>query len=205
MNIIIKEIKNNYSISQKINLFIRLIITKLFYPGQRLIRNNFEIRGKDMVHFGKGLTTGVGCRIEAFIADGNNDKKIFFGDYIQMNDYVHISALQSVTIGSNTLIASNVYISDNSHGFYKGSQKDTSPYVIPTKRPYYVAAVTIEERVWLGEGVIVMPGVKIGEGAIVGAHSIVNRDIPSNSIAVGSPARVIKQYNKQNKCWEKII
>lgn len=157
-----------------------------------------------MVSLGKQLSTGIGVRIEAFIGDNNKQHKLFFGDRIQINDYVHISAVYKVSIGDDVLIASHVYISDNSHGCYKGNEEDTSPYEIPTKRPYYVAPVTIGNRVWLGEGVIVMPGVTIGEGAIIGAHSIVNKNIPSNSIAVGSPAKVIKKWDPVLTRWIKV-
>lgn len=50
-------------------------------------------------------------------------KRIIFGNNIQMNDYVHISAIEKVEIGSNVLMASHIYISDNSHGFYEGTAK----------------------------------------------------------------------------------
>lgn len=156
-----------------------------------------------MIDWGKKLTTGVGCRIEAFIADEDSNSKIHFGDRIQLNDYVHISSVKSVTIGDDVLIASHVYISDNSHGSYRGDKNDTSPLIIPTKRPYYTAPVKIGNRVWIGEGVIIMPGVTIGNGSIIGAHSIVNKDIPGNTIAVGSPAKAIKHWNEITQKWEK--
>ena len=49
-----------------------------------------------------------------------------------------------------------------------------------------------------------MPGVTIGDGCVIGAHSVVNKDIPADSIAVGSPARVIKHYNINTKRWEEV-
>lgn len=201
---IVRNIKNEYSFLGKVHLLIRLILTKLQYPHQRIIRGNFRVRGKSMISFGSGLTTGVGCRIEAFIADGNKDKKIFFGNRIQLNDYVHISGVQSVIIGDDTLIASYVYVSDNSHGIYDNSHNQTSPETVPVDRPYIVAPVNIGSKVWIGEGVIIMPGVSIGDGCIIGAHSIVNKDIPQNSIAVGSPAKIIKKWDKTSNNWIRI-
>ena len=62
----------------------------------------------------------------------------------------------------------------------------------------------ISDGVWLGENVSVLPGSHIVEKTIIGANSVVNGDIPPYSIAVGSPAKVIKKYNFQNKSWEKI-
>ncbi|MBD5274762.1 MAG: acetyltransferase [Bacteroides sp.] len=199
---IVRKIDNKYSFIDKCILCIRFIITKLCYPRQRLVRKNFEIRGKKMIRFGNNLTTGVGCRIEAFVSDNNKEQKIFLGDRIQLNDYVHISALMSVRIGDDTLIASHVYISDNSHGIYKESDFDTNPEIIPIQRPYLVDSVCIGSKVWIGEGVIVMPGVSIGDGAIIGAHSIVNKDIPPQTIAVGAPIKIIKRWNDKSNKWE---
>lgn len=158
-----------------------------------------------MISWGKNLTTGINCRFEAFVADGNKSKKIFLGNDIQINDSVHISALNSVTIGNNVLIASFVYISDNSHGIYKiNNHLSTSPNIIPTKRSYFSEPVIIGNNVWIGEGVIIMPGVRIGNGAIIGAHASVNSDIPENCIAVGNPAKVIKKWDETNLIWQKV-
>jgi lipopolysaccharide O-acetyltransferase len=142
--------------------------------------------------------------LEAFVSDSKNIKKIKFGDRVQINDYVHISAIESVKIGDDVLIASHVYISDNSHGSYKGDSCDSSPDVPPVKRPYLVAPVEIGNRVWIGEGVMIMPGVTIGEGCIVGAHSVVTKSLPPNTISVGSPAKPIKRWDNNANHWIKI-
>lgn len=200
----IDSISNKYTIGDKVRLAFRLLVSKWIWRKARIIRKGVTIRGKRMVDLGTSLTTGYNCRIEAFLSGVDDRKKIVFGDRVQINDYVHISAIESVKIGNDVLMASHVYISDNSHGSYKGDENDTSPDIIPTKRPYFVASVTIGDRVWIGEGVIVMPGVTIGDGAIIGAHSIVNKNIPANCIAVGSPAKVIKRWNNETKRWEKV-
>lgn len=199
----IEYIRNQYSFINKIELLYRLLLTKLFFPKARLIRKGFEIRGKNMIDLGQNLTTGKYCRIEAFLTGNDSEIKIHFGHDVQINDNVHISALASVRIGNNVLIASHCYISDNSHGLYAGGKNDTSPEIKPIKRPYTVSQVKIGSNVWLGEGVIIMPGVTIGDGAIIGAHSIVNKSVPSNCIAAGSPAKIIKIWNKESKHWEK--
>lgn len=62
----------------------------------------------------------------------------------------------------------------------------------------------IGKNCWLGEGVIVMPGVTIGDGCVIGAHSVVNKDMPAACIAVGSPARVVKKFDFEKKSWIKI-
>lgn len=101
-------------------------------------------------------------------------------------------------------MASHIFISDNSHGSYAGDEQDSSPNIPPTERHYSTAPVTIGDNCWIGEGSIIMPGVTIGEGCVIGAHSVVNKDIPPYTIAVGSPAHVVKKWNPEKKRWIKI-
>lgn len=193
-----------YSLGELFELAWCVFRTKLIARKARIIRRPFVLRGGKFVDFGKGLTTGYWCRFEVHTTNADMKKRIILGDNIQMNDYVHICALDRVEIGDNCLFASHVYISDNSHGRYEGGVNDSSPDVAPDHREYTIAPVKIGRNCWLGEGVIVMPGVTIGDGCVIGAHSIVNKDIPAACIAVGSPARVVKKYDFDIKCWIKI-
>jgi lipopolysaccharide O-acetyltransferase len=195
------RIKNEYSLFKKFQLFWWLVKTRTISPHSRLFRFPLDIRGKRYIDFGKKLTTGVGCRLDAFSKDGG--KTLIFSNNIQINDYVHICAMKKVFLGNDVLIASKVFISDNSHGFYNG-ENGASPYIAPLKREYYINPVVIEDNVWIGEGVVIMPGVNIGKGSIIGANSVVTKSIPPCAIAVGSPAQVIKIFNFDKDIWEKI-
>lgn len=196
------QIKNRYTVCQKIKLTFWLGRTKLICRRARLIRFPIDLRNRRHMDLGQGLTTGVGCRLEAYSPDGGVTLR--FGKNVQINDYVHICAMQSVSIGNNVLMAGRIYISDNSHGSYKGDADDTSPEVAPVQRNYPTAGVAIEDNVWLGEGVVVLPGVRIGKGVVIGANSVVSRSIPEYTIAVGQPAKPIKRYNFTTKQWERI-
>jgi acetyltransferase-like isoleucine patch superfamily enzyme len=176
--------------------------TKLTFKEARIIRFPIDIRGKKYIKISKGFTTGVGCRIEAY--PQNQEKTLFIGENFQMNDYVHITATEKVIIGKNVLLASKIYISDTSHGSYAGDENDSSPDSIPMERKMVSKQVIIEDNVWLGEFVSVLPGVTIGKGCIVGANSVVAKSLPPYVIAVGSPAKAIKKYNFQSQRWEKI-
>lgn len=176
--------------------------TILLFPQAKIIRFPFDIRGKNYMHIGKGFTTGPGCRIEAF--SENKEVTLTIGENFQMNDYVHITAMKSVIIGNNVLFASKIYISDCSHGSYAGNKHDSHPESIPAQRPLSYAPVVIEDNVWLGEFVSVLPGVTIGKGTIVGSNSVVSRSLPPYVIAVGSPAKPIKKFNFETEKWEKI-
>ena len=194
--------KNKYSFLAMCKLVFWVFRTKFICIKARLIRFPIDLRGLDFIELGTNLTTGVGCRLEAFAQKGN--KILIFGKDVQINDYVHICAMEKISIGDNVLIASHVYISDSSHGCYKGCNDDSSPKIPPIKRDYYKSPICIGKNVWIGEGVIIMPGVVIGDGAIIGAHSIVNTNIEANSIAVGSPAKIIKKYNFSSQQWERV-
>lgn len=186
-----------------IKLAIYYIRTKISVPSARLIRFPIEIRGKKFIDFGTSLTTGVGCRIEAFPFKKQTNI-IKFGHNIEINDYVHIAGIESVSLGNNVLIASKVYISDIQHGCYQSNCNHDNPESIPKDRPLSSNPVNIEDNVWLGESVSVMPGVTIGRGTIVGANSVVCKSLPQNVIAVGSPAKPIKKFNFDLRKWEKI-
>lgn len=191
-----------YSFSGILKLIMSIIYTKFFFKNIRLLRLPIDIRNKKNINFGLNLTTGVGCRIEAYPA--NNEIVLFFGENVQINDYVHITAREKVIIGNNVLMASKIYISDCSHGSYSGDENDSNPNTVPAERPLFSEAVVIKDDVWLGEFVSVLPGVTIGKGTIVGANSVVTKNLPDYVIAVGSPATPIKKYNFEINKWEKI-
>jgi len=186
-----------------IHLSIELIRTKLLFSNARIIRFPIDIRGKSYMKFSAGLTTGRYCRIEAYPPD-NKSIVIKIGKDVQINDFVHITSMQSVYIGNNVLLASKIYISDCSHGSYEGNENDSYPDTHTIDRKYKTSPVRIEDNVWIGESVSVLPGVTIGENAIIGANSVVSKDIPNNCIAVGNPARVVKKFNFSTNVWEKI-
>ena len=78
------------------------------------------------------------------------------------------------------------------------------PTSIPKDRTIYSSPVIIKKNVWLGEHVSVLMGVTIGEGSIIGANSVVSKDIPAYTIAVGVPAKVIKKFNFEIQKWETV-
>lgn len=196
---------STYGVVGTLKMFLFFIKTKIFFPNARLIRFPIDIRNKKNIDFGENLTTGIGCRIESFPQITTEFKLLKLGRNVQLNDYVHITAAHSVEIGNNVLMASKIYISDCTHGSYIGNDDDSDPSTIPIDRPLSFKAVKIEDNVWLGEFVSVLPGVTIGKGTIVGANSVVSKSLPPYVIAVGSPAKPIKFYNFESKRWEKYV
>lgn len=196
--------KNGYGLGEIFKNAISLIYTKMFYKGARLIRRPIYVRGKKFLQYGEGLTTGYSCRLEMFDTGVGEAKKLIMGKNCKIGDCVHIAAGERVTIGDNCLMASKIYISDINHGDYSGAFEYSSPDVPPDHRPLFTRPVSIGDNVWIGENVCILPGVNIGSGCIIGANSVVNKHIPQNSIAVGSPAKVVKIYNDKTKQWIKM-
>lgn len=192
-----------YGIFGNIWLALSLIYTKLFFRQARLIRLPFDIRNSNNIRIGKGFTCGFACRLECHPVVQTKKICLFLGENIQINDFVHIAAGESVTVGNNVLIASKVFISDINHGTYTGKLQD-SPVIPPSKRPLSTNPVNIEENVWIGESVCILPGVTIGRGSIIGSSAVVTKDIPPYSIAVGSPAKAIKKFNFDLQQWSTI-
>ncbi|HEY8899193.1 MAG TPA: acyltransferase [Chthoniobacterales bacterium] len=108
---------------------------------------------------------------------------------------LQIYCISSVIIEEDVMIAGNVFVSDYSHGYSDA----TTPYI--SQGFSEIRPVKISKGCWIGQNVVVLPGVHIGEGAIVGANSVVTKSIPPRSIAVGAPARVIRTWDDDRKGW----
>lgn len=117
-----------YNFISLLKIGINLFLTKVFFSSARLIRHPFYIRGRCFIDIGINLTTGIGCRLDAFPIE--NKIVLKFGNNVEINDYVHIGAIENVTIGNNVLIASKVFITDHNHGSYAGKLQDTPNSII---------------------------------------------------------------------------
>lgn len=115
---------------------------------------------------------------------GAGDGEIVIGDFCVISSGVRIRSALSVRIGDNCMLAENCYITD-------ADWHDTYHRIYPGKR----AAVSIGNNVWLADSVTVTKGVTIGDNSIVGASSVVTRDVPDNTIVAGNPARTIGELD----------
>jgi acetyltransferase-like isoleucine patch superfamily enzyme len=121
--------------------------------------------------------------------------KIEIGHRVTSTADLQIAAYREVIIEDDVLFASNVHIEDASHGYLTA----TIPYKYqPISN---IAPVLIKRGCWIGQNVVILPGVTIGECSIIGANSVVTTSIPDRCIAVGAPARVIKQWDDIMDRW----
>lgn len=123
----------------------------------------------------------IGLNHRCIISTMSEDAKLTIGDNIGMSSST-ITCFKWIDIGNNVRIGANCVIADGD--FHLDDPRVGNP-----------EPIKIHDNVWLGYGVIVMKGVTIGENSIIGMNSVVTRDIPANSIAAGSPAKVVKTIN----------
>ena len=183
----------------------RLTASRLRAPGFRAGKSP-RLLGLGHMRIGRHFNAGDHVWIEAVVAYRGilYSPELTLGDHINLSDNVHIACLHRVTIGDGLLSGSQVLISDHTHGVYSGADQ-SAPSTPPAARPLHsTGAVTIGRNVWLGDGVRVLAGAEIGDGAIIGANSVVRGSIPAETIAVGSPARPVRRWSPEQHAWVKL-
>lgn len=133
------------------------------------------------------------CWIQAIMRYGGvrNNPTLSIGDDVSISDLTHISCVQSISIGAGSLLGSKIYIGDHSHGSMENwAQMHT---IAPGDRPLGdIDDVVIGERVWIGDGAVILAGSRIAAGSIIGANSVVNLQVDRPAMIAGVPARVIR-------------
>ena len=167
-----------------------------FGKGATLERPAY-ITGASAIAVGPRARISAYSRIVAFLPEPGV-VRIDIGARALISPWVHISAAELVKIGDDVAIGSFSWITDHDHDI-------SDPTCgVDTHRRIVVSPTILEDRVYIGERVSVLRGVRIGEGSIVGANSVVIRDIPPYCIAVGAPARVVKRFDLDRRVWVRV-
>ena len=178
-------------------------------PVNLRVQSPSRIINSGFITIGNNVSLGPGCMLNAirrypgrFLSDLPDDIEvqsyepaIEIGNRVSATGYLTISAVELVTIEDDVIIASSVFIGDNSHG---RSRTDVAYKYQPLED---ISPVKVCRGCWIAEHVVIMPGVTIGEFSIIGANSVVSTDIPARSIAVGSPAKVVKVWSESDAGW----
>lgn len=193
--------KNFIMFKRYIIFLLNFIRYKPFLKKSNLffICNRSTIIGCKMISLGNHFFANSLLRIEVF---GNGKTlKLIIGENVGIGRNVHIGVNNKVEIGDNVLIGSNVLITDHNHGVYSGVNQ-SSPFEPPSRRVISEnGSIKVESNVWIGDGVVILPNTLIGSGSIIGANTVVTKNIPSNVIVGGNPAKVLKSYDISMKQW----
>lgn len=132
---------------------------------------------------------GEGSYIEPPLS-ANWGKNTYFGKNVYANSHLTLVDDTKITIGDRVMMGPNVSLCTAGHPLSPALRKKAAQFNKP---------ITIGENVWLGVGVTVLPGITIGENSVIGAHSLVTRDIPANVLALGTPCRVIRELSDEEQ------
>lgn len=178
------------------NLKNRMVFMKYgrnvyFFPGVHIVRPRY-------ISIGDNVT--IGRNVDLFVHPDDPETReaiIEIGNNVHIGTNNIIGARKKIVLEENVLIAPHVMIGDHSHEYENVE--------IPVKFQSATGSgpVRIERDSWIGANVFIMPNVTIGRHGVIGANSVVNRNIPPYSVAVGVPARVIKRYDFELKKWVK--
>lgn len=178
------------------NRFMLLNRWRFKYVGKgSCVFKPLQVDGSKNISLGDHVSIHEGAWLAAMPLTGN-DVHLVIKDGATLGHYNHIYATKSIVIEKDVLTADKVYISDNLHCY----EDVTQPVLkLPIKQ---CKPVVIGEGSWLGENVCVI-GTHIGKHCVIGANSVVTKDIPDYCVAVGAPAKVVKRYYEETKEWRK--
>ena len=170
---------------------------KFKFVGNNVLFLRFsQLEGAKHIVIKDNVFIGENCYVTAWDKWGEQifSPQILLEESVNIGAYNHITAINRIQIGKQVIIGKFVTITDNSHGMCKEySELDIAPVTRPL---YSKGPVVIEDNVWIGDKVVILPNVTIGKGAIIGAGSIVTKNIPPYTIAAGNPAKIIKTLKK---------
>lgn len=156
-------------------------------PVHPTFGGGLQVIGGDRIRIGSHFTCWRFCTLAAC-----TDGELVIGDHVSLNANVYINACSGGTIhiGNDVLIGPNVVLRASDHAFDDLSRPMRTQGHTP-------GTIVIEDDVWLGANVTVVGGVRIGRGAIIAAGAVVTTDVPSQAIAGGVPARLIRRRGPQ--------
>ena len=157
--------------------------------------------GEKWIWIGEDVLIAADVTLSAGMGPGQEmvtNPVVRIGDRCLIGRGTSIIGHLSIEIGDDVFTGMNVYITDQNHG-YENLELPIGKQ-LPSEQP-----VSIGKNSWIGSGAIILPGSKIGDHVVIGANSVVTGEIPSCSVAVGSPARVVRQYDGESWKRQKTI
>lgn len=135
---------------------------------------------------------GEGCYIEPPLYTNWGGRHVYFGSNVYANFHLTLVDDTHIYVGDNTMFGPNVTVCTAGHPILPALREQGYQYNAP---------VRIGRSCWIGAGAVILPGVTIGDNTVVGAGSVVTRDLPSNVVAVGNPCRVLREVGERDRTF----
>jgi acetyltransferase-like isoleucine patch superfamily enzyme len=162
-----------------------------------IVQNLLRVDGKENISIENNVVIQRMTWIAAVPLTGKDSCHLIIGEGTVIGHLNHIFATSEIIIGKHVLTADKVFISDNQHEFRDIKMPILSQGITQLNK------VKIGDGTWIGENVCII-GASIGKNCVIGANSVVTKNIPDYSVAVGIPAKVIKKFNLKTEQWEKV-
>lgn len=186
-----------FRIRDYLSVLLYRLISPAFGAFGRGVRIVWPLRifGCQFISLSERVTLHSGAYI-AVLTDIERDPQLKIGSGATIGNHAHIVATRCIEIGADVLVADRVYIADNRHGY-----EDPGKPVIQ-QALVQLAEVHIGPGTWIGENACII-GCSIGRNCVIGANSVVIRNVPDHCIAVGAPAVIVKRYCRQTGSWRR--
>ncbi len=183
-------------LGQIFNIYTFLISNKFGKIGKNCaIRPLLNTNCPKNIFLGNNVNVGMFSWLDT-VTEKNKKPKLIIGDNCSIGSYSMIIAANRIEIGKNVLTSARVTILDHIHDY----QNIKIPII---NQPVAVkGTIIIEDDCFIGINAVILGNLKISKHAVIGANSVVTKDVPAYSVVAGTPAKVIKKYNFKKKKWQ---
>lgn len=184
----------------KLYSFIQSLSGFKKFGKESMVKNPAKIMNKQYIEIGKSVFIAENSFLAITKNGSNNNNPVFkVGDNVCIGSDFVVGCIDEIVIEDYVLISNRVFISDHIHDYTNISLPVISQKLQPKGK------VLIKNGAFIGINAVIMPGVTIGKNSVVGASSVVIKDVPDFCVVTGNPAKIIKKYNSKKKIWMKII
>ena len=182
-----------------LNIFCRFYLRPAKLGRNSFLLPPFRVSNPKALFIGENTRIGQYAFLVLCTTHNGRDyaPRLSIGNNVQIGNDLFVGCLKNITIGDNVLISSRVFIADTTHDY-----RDITRPVIEQGLTEGLA-VTIEDNAFIGVNACILPGIHVGQNAVVGAGAVVTTDVPPYTVVAGNPAVPIKQYAFREKTWVK--
>lgn len=173
----------------------RVLVTSIYsrrfksFGNGSFLASGLRLLNAQNIVMGHNSSIMKNCVLET-CPDAGYGPEMIIGNNVSLGEYSHVTCANKVVLGDSLVTGRFVLITDNGHGQSLPEELELSPLA---RQTYSKGPVIIGKNVWIGDKASILPGVTIGDGAVIGANAVVTKDVPAYTVVGGNPAKVVKQ------------